>query len=74
MSDLTLDLFFCVAWFTTVIFFMYVILKFITKRFHVPSAWIWAITPVNLVWLAISMLLANGVFFVIEKIVGFKFL
>lgn len=66
------DLFLIVVWVLTVVFFMYASLKFITTRFNIHPAWIWAMTPVNVVWFIISMILANGIFYVFEHIFKFK--
>jgi hypothetical protein len=68
-----LGLFLCVVWVLLVAFFMYITLKFVTNRFNIHPAWLF-MTPVNLVWLVISMLLADGVFWIAGKISHFNFL
>lgn len=65
---------FMLSWICTVGIFMYAILKFFTTRFNIHPAWIVTIVPVNLVWFAVSILLANGVFLILEKVIHFQFL
>jgi len=67
------DLIIVVIWLLLIVFFMYTSLKFISNKFNIHPMWILAIVPVNLVWFAFSMLLADGVFFIVGKIVGHNF-